>query len=311
MQSLRDTKKRIRSVKNIEQITKAMEVVSMTKMRKSQGYALRARPYAVAALEMLQNLITMTPVLPDLLQEREVKNSLLVVVTADKGLVGAFNDNVVRKAQNWIDSATKEGRAFQIIAVGKKARDYFERKEIAVEKSFVDFGDYSAFEEVLPLADIVIGGFLKADFDRVDIVYTHFRSTLRQETALRKILPATKEGIEEIVREIRPESGKYSASKDETVEGDSKIYNFEYKYEPSAKEILDILIPELLRLHIYHVVLESNASEHSARMITMKNASENAKELKGELTLLYNKARQGGITAELNEIVAGREALEK
>ncbi len=310
MQSLRDIKKRIKSVKNIEQITKAMEVVSMTKMRKSQGYALRARPYAIVAFEMLENLLEKTVELPELLKPREVKNSLLVIVTADKGLVGAFNDNIVRKAQNWINEKTAAGKSFSVITIGKKAKEYCDRKKIVLEKSFLEFGDYSDAEEVLPTSDLILSGFVDKKWDTVDIVYTHFRTTLRQETVLRKILPVSKEGIKEIVRGIIPEYGKYSHAKSGLVTNVAHRYNFKYKFEPSPLEILDVLIPELLRIHIYHVVLESNASEHSARMITMKNASDNARELKGELNLSYNQARQSGITAQLSEIIAGSEALE-
>ncbi|MDD5050180.1 MAG: ATP synthase F1 subunit gamma [Candidatus Pacebacteria bacterium] len=310
MQSLRDIKKRIKSVKNIEQITKAMEVVSMTKMRKSQGYALRARPYAIAAFEMLENLLTKSPKLPELLKSRKLKTSLLVIVTADKGLVGAFNDNIVRKAQNWMNQKQEKGESFKIITIGKKAKEYCDRKKIAVIKSFLDFGDYSEAEEALPVGDMVLSGFIAKEWDAVDIIYTHFRTTLRQETVLRKILPVTKEGIEEIIRGIVPEYGKFSNANTGLAGNTKHRYNFKYKFEPSPVKILDILLPELLRLHIYHVILESNASEHSARMITMKNASDNAKELKGELNLSYNQARQSGITAQLSEIIAGSEALE-
>lgn len=309
MQSLRDIKKRIKSVRNIEQITKAMEVVSMTKMRKSQGYALRARPYAVAAFEMLENLLLMSPVLPSLLQDREVKNALLVIVTADKGLVGAFNDNVLRKAEIWRADMQRKGISESVITVGKKAKEYCERKKIPAIKNFLDFGDNSEAEEVLPVSDLVLEGFMEGKWDSVHIIYTHFRTTLRQETTERKILPVTKEGIGEMIRGIVPEYGKYSNSAN-PLEAPKHHYHFEYKFEPSPAEILDVIIPELLRLHVYHVILESNASEHSARMITMKNASDNAKELKGELNLSYNKARQSGITAQLSEIIAGSEALE-
>ncbi|MDD4989335.1 MAG: ATP synthase F1 subunit gamma [Candidatus Pacebacteria bacterium] len=309
MQSLRDIKKRIKSVKNIEQITKAMEVVSMTKMRKSQSYALRARPYAVAGFEMLENLLKRTTKLPELLVPRKVESSLLVIVTTDKGLVGAFNDNIVRKAQAWVNEKQAKGEIFKVITIGKKAKDYCDRKKIAIGKSFLDFGDYSEADEVLPAGDIILNGFLEKNWDTVDIIYTHFKTTLRQETVLRKLLPVTETGIQEIIRGIVPEYGKYSNVHNGLSHVEHR-YNFKYKFEPSPLQILDVLIPELLRLHIYHVILESNASEHSARMITMKNASDNARELKGELNLSYNQARQSGITAQLSEIIAGREALE-
>lgn len=303
MASTKAIKQRIKSVKNTAQITKAMEVVSATKMRKAQGFALSARPYAVASLEMLKNLLARTPVLPPLLQKREVKKSALLVVTSDKGLAGAFNANVLRKAE-----ARAQQPAVTLITVGKKARDYFERRKAPVLKNFWGFGDYSTLPETLPVADMIINGFLAGDFDEVEAVYTNFRTTLRQEAAIKKILPVTEDGIREAVISILPEYGKYAA-----LEGQPRIrdiYSYEYKFEPSPAEILTALVPQLIRLHVHHLILESNASEHSARMVAMKNASDNAQELISDLTLVYNKARQTGITGELTEITAGREALE-
>lgn len=310
MQSLRDIKKRIKSVKNIEQITKAMEVVSMTKMRKSQAFALKARPYAIAALEMLHNLVKRVPELPLILKERPVKNSLLVVITADKGLVGAFNENVLRKAQAWIEEKNKAGKKFEIVTVGKKAKEFFERRKIPARENFLGYGDFSTFEETKLISGLVIGGFISGEWDEVEAIYTHFRTTLKQEMVLRKIFPVTVGGIEEVVKGILPEHGKFAHSKD-TVSDKAPHYYFEYKLEPSPEHILSALVPDLLKMHIHHIILESNASEHSARMVTMKNASDNARELKADLSLIYNKARQAGITSELAEVVAGREALEQ
>lgn len=321
-------KQRIKSVRNISQITKAMEMVSAAKMRKSQEFAIKARPYAVASLEMLKNLLSRTPAeaLPPLLRMRKVKNSALLVITSDKGLAGAFNANVIRKAEARIYAdinADKRGNA-TLITVGKKARDYFARRNYPIQESFTGFGDYSTPDETRPVAETIIQGFLYGAWDEVEAVYTNFRSTLKQEAVLKKILPVTKEGIEEIVSGILPERGRYSslpAEKDRKGDYDSSLprpshqgegkYRYEYKFEPSASEILEFLIPQLIRMHIHHIILESNASEHSARMVAMKNASESATELIEELTLEYNKSRQSGITRELTEITAGKEALEQ
>lgn len=310
MPSTKVIKQRIRSTKSTAQITKAMEVVSATKMRKSQEFALRARPYALASLEMLKNLLARTPALPLLLQKREINNSALLVVTSDKGLAGAFNAGVLKKAENWIAQKKSAQNPFRLITVGKKARDYFLKQEkAAMLASFWGFGDYSGLGETQPVADIILREFLQNKFDETDAVYTNFRTTLLQETVVKKILPISKEGIEEVAREILPEQGKFAILPSEPHLQD--IYSYEYKYEPSAEEILSELVPQLIRMYIHHIILESNASEHSARMVAMKNASDNAKELIGSLTLAYNKARQAQITGELIEITAGKEALEQ
>lgn len=308
MASTKSVKQRIKSVKNTAQITKAMEVVSATKMRRSQEFALAARPYAVASLELLGNLLKRSHVVPELLKQREVKRIAYVAVTSDKGLAGAFNGNVIKKVESVLQARTDTDVPITFITVGKKIKDYAERRNISVEKKFWGFGDYTTPEETKEVADLLISGFLKGSWDEVIAIYTNFRSTLRQETVVKKILPATEEGIQDAVKGILPERGRFAES---TAATDSaNRYAFEYKFEPSPKEILDSLIPQLIRIHIHHLILESNASEHSARMVAMKNASDNARELMSHLTIAYNKARQSGITQELTEITAGTEALE-
>lgn len=312
MSSTKIIKQRIKSVKNTSQITKAMEVVSATKMRKSQEFALRARPYAIASLDLLKNLLSRTPVLPPLLRARPVKISCLLVVTSDKGLAGAFNANVLKKAEEWIAQKEKAGESYTLVPVGKKAKEHFERRMKTIERSFTGFGDYSTFEQTSPVADLLLHGFAYGKWDSVDAAYMNFRSTLVQETVLKKILPATKKGIEETVETILPERGKFSELNRNTPTSHkphTTSYHYEYVFEPSAEKILGQLVPELLKMRIHHIILESNASEHSARMIAMKNASENAKELISDLTLEYNKSRQAGITQELVEITAGQNAM--
>ncbi len=307
MPSIKTIKQRIKSVKSTSQITKAMEVVSATKMRRSQEFALRARPYAIASLELMHNLLRRSPARPPLLKSRPVKKSALLVITSDKGLAGAFNANVLRRAEEW--HRLHPGSA--IFTVGKKAREYFERRGIPLLKSYSEFGDFTELAQTLPIADRLIAGFLDHEWDEVDAVYTNFRTTLLQEATTKKILPVTEKGIEEMVTGILPQSGKYTADAMSNSQFPIPKYNYEYQFEPSASEILDVLVPQLIRLHIHHIILESNASEHSARMIAMKNASDNAKDIITDLTLVYNKVRQAGITRELTEITAGKEALEE
>lgn len=307
MPSTKSVKQRIRSVKNTAQITKAMEVVSATKMRRSQEFAIRARPYAVASLDLLINLLDRTPNLPDLLIPKEIKNTLILLVASDKGLAGAFNGNIIKKTESLIREKQEKEISVSVVTVGKKVRDYAERRKFHIAKSFWGFGDYTMPHETVPVADYLIKGFLDNSFDEVIAVYTHFRTTLQQEAVVKKILSATKESLESAIKSIVPEHGRFSTTRDKATH---VRFNYEYTFEPSAKEILDSLIPQLIRIHIHHLLLESNASEHSARMVAMKNASDNAKDLIGTLTLAYNKARQASITQELTEITSGREALE-
>lgn len=307
MASTKAVKQRIKSVKNTAQITKAMEVVSATKMRRSQEFAIRARPFAVASLELLVNILKRSNIIPDLFVAREVRNTAIVMIASDKGLAGAFNGNVFKKTESLVQEKQKTGNNITFVTVGKKAKDYADRRNIKIAKNFSGFGDYTTIDETFEVADSVIHGFLDGSFDEVIAVYTHFRTTLQQETIIKKILPATEASLTDAITHILPEYGKFS-QKEEPLR--RELYNYEYKFEPSAKDILDTLIPQLIAIHIHHILLESNASEHSARMVAMKSASDNAKDLIGTLTLAYNKARQASITQELTEITAGREALE-
>ncbi|OGE83397.1 MAG: ATP synthase F1 subunit gamma [Candidatus Colwellbacteria bacterium RIFCSPLOWO2_01_FULL_48_10] len=309
-ESVRDIKRRIKSVKNIAQITKAMEAVSANKMRKSQMVALSARPYAVTALEMLDNLISRTPVLPDFFAERPIKKSLILVVTSDKGLAGAYNSNVLRSAEKLADKMKKAGQSFAVVTVGRKAKEYFSRRGAEVVKSFSGFSDLSALKETNPVADFVTAWFMRKSYDEAFAVYTNFKTTLRQEVSVRRILPVTKDGIAEMVLGILPEHGRYAPKAQGSIEkAIQSRYSFQYVFEPDPANILNALVPKLLSMHIHHIILEANASEHSSRMVAMKNASDNAKDLIAGLSLKYNKLRQAGITRELIEITAGREAL--
>lgn len=309
MPSIKSVKQRIKSVKNTSQITKAMEVVSATKMRKSQQFALKARPYALASLDLMQQLIAHTPpgLMPPLFAERQAKNSCLVVVTSDKGLAGALNTNVIKKAEAQIASLRSRGMPHTLITVGKKAREYFEKRGGRSVKSFSGYGDYSTMEETAGVANVVLAGFADSSYDEVYAAYMNFRTTLLQEPVVKKILPATAEGLAEAVLGILPERGRFAAAEKSA---EIVTFDFDYKFEPSAAEILQALVPQLIRMHIHHIILEANASEHSARMVAMKSASDNARDLIVDLTLAYNNARQANITRELTEITAGKEALE-
>jgi len=309
-ESLQNIKRRVKGVKNINQITKAMELVAATKMRKSQEIALASRPYAFAALHLLANLARIegaaehTP----LLAPREVKKRAYVLVTSDKGLAGAFNSNVIRQFQKFtaaegIDFAN-ENNSF--IAIGQKAAAYLERETQHLAGQFVRVGDYTSPAEAKPIAKLLIDGYMNGNWDEVIIFSTHFRTALRQDVLERRILPVTLEAIRATAREIIPEHGRFANLTKEESNGRAA----EYIIEPSAEAILHDLTEHLVMMEVYHLILEANASEHAARRVAMKNASDNAEELADKLNLQYNKSRQAAITREIIEITAGAESLQ-
>jgi F-type H+-transporting ATPase subunit gamma len=319
MESPQNIKKRLRSVNNINKITKAMEMVAATKMRKSQEIALSSRPYAFAALDFLASLCNLDPEkLPELFKKRDVKRVLFILVSSDKGLAGAFNSSVFRKFEQHVKEfpasakglgAEKEEKFY--VAVGEKAFNYLSKKGFNVVKKFVAVGDFTTTEQVRPLTEFVVNGYLQEKWDRVVIVSTHFRSALKQEPHVRRILPVDFDHIKETVQEIIPERGKFAdLIKEQQISFIPGVCeNKEYLIEPSAGEVLNKLAEHLFFIQVYHLILEANASEHSARRMAMKTASDNASDLGEALNLQYNKSRQSKITTEISEISAGAEAL--
>ncbi|MBI2175226.1 MAG: ATP synthase F1 subunit gamma [Parcubacteria group bacterium] len=302
--ALRDVQLRIRSVRNTAQITKAMEVVSATKMRRSQEIAIAGRPYALAALDMLKNITSRTPVAHPLFLPRETGRTLMVLVTSDKGLAGAFNANVLRLAADW-QKTQQEVPAY--VAVGKKAREYLQRREAELLRSFSGFGDFISRKDTASLSDFLLEQFRAQPWKKVLLCYTNFRTTLKQEPHISEVLPLQPEALAETIRHILPEYGRYAEEEKGALE---TRYSYEYRFEPSPEAVLGRLVPTLFAIQLHHIVLESNASEHSARMVAMKNASDNAQELVDKLSVSYNKARQAGITKELTELAAGQEAVQ-
>lgn len=306
MAGTRAIKNRIKSTKNIQQITKAMQAVSAVKMRKSEQAALSGRPYAYAALSILRNveksLKEDARSVSPYLDNREIKRTLLVSITSDKGLAGAFNTNVIRKSLLLIKNSTVP---VDVIAVGKKGRDFLNRRGASVVKDFTGFGDVASIEKTHEVSKLVSKLYLDKTYDQVLIVYTNFVSALKQEVIVRTLLPFSEESLIGMVHNIIPQTGKFSNMKRFT----DSVNEIDFKFEPSAKNVLSSLLSQLLQIQVYHSILEANASEHSSRMVAMKNASQNAKEMIGALTITYNKVRQANITKELIEITSGREAL--
>ncbi|MBI4120245.1 MAG: ATP synthase F1 subunit gamma [Parcubacteria group bacterium] len=312
MDSIQAIKSRLEAVKNIGQITKAMEVVSATKMRRAQELALNSRPYALAALEILTRLDSVklarlssnTTYSSQLTTPRPVKTTLLTLISSDRGLAGSFNAQIFRAADNFL--ASRPTTDINIVTVGKKAAVWAEKKNLNLTEKFSGWGDYGTPEEAEPLSRLLIDSFVSGRWDEVITISTHFRTTLKQEPLQRQILPVDFKKIAETAAEIIPERGRYAQS---AALSTNQATAVDYILEPTPQKLIDALIPHLVKMQIYHLVLEANASEHSARMVAMKNASDNAQELSGELQLEHNKARQANITKELIEIISTQNAL--
>ncbi|KKQ23241.1 MAG: ATP synthase F1 subunit gamma [Candidatus Staskawiczbacteria bacterium RIFCSPLOWO2_12_FULL_37_15] len=341
MESPQNIKKRLKSVNNINQITKAMELVSATKMRKSQQVALDSRPYSFAALELLANVSVLENLdkwkIP-LFEVREKNPStglglrvLFVLVASDKGLAGAFNSSVFKKFETHIKEEREEWKKEEhlYLAIGQKAYDYLSKKFSPVVrttglsgkvlKKFVQVGDYVTPEQVKPITDFIIDGYLgnpstgsgQAKWDRVIVISTHFRSALKQEPHVRRILPIDFDHVADTIKQIIPERGKFAdLIKEQNISFiPDKVKLKEYTIEPAPEKVLEKIAQHLFFMQMYHLILEANASEHSARRMAMKTASDNASDLGEKLNLQYNKSRQSKITTEIAEISAGAEAL--
>ena len=277
-----------------------MEMVSAAKMRRSQEAALVARPYAEASLKLLDNVCGSMKSKKEypLLHKRPVAKLCLLIITSDKGLCGGLNSSVLREASRII--AENTDKEISLVTIGKKAERFFRGKQNVIAV-FDNIGDTVELMETLPISRLLMKDFLAGEYDKVIAVYTDFVSTLKQNVKHRVILPISETSIKKTIDELgEDEIGRTKKMKDTT----------EYIFEPSAEEVLRKLLPNLVETQIFHVVLESNASEHSARMVAMKNSTDNAKDLLEDLKLYYNSARQGKITQEMTEIAAGVSAQE-
>jgi len=285
--SLRDIRRRIRSVRNTAQITKAMELVAASRMRRAQQRVLAARPYAEAMNVMINQLGTARregAALHPLLQQRpEVRHVGLVLLTTDRGLCGALNTNVLRRGTEFILSTPEE---MELVTVGRKGQDFMARRGRAIRATFTQLGDRPDYMAVVPIARVIIDDFEHRRIDAAYVLYPKFISTLSQRPQLDQILPITPPA---------PTDGGQRA--------------VEYIYEPDPRAILDELLPRYVEVQIYQAVLETIASEQSARMVAMRAANDNAKELIDGLTLTYNRARQAAITSEVNEIASAANAM--
>ena len=304
--SLKTIKNKIKSVKKIRQVTRAMEAVSAVKMRKSQQKAFAARPYAESALSILSRVSGSKEIAshPLFTLRPQINKTLLVVVTADRGLAGSLNSTLFREVGKLMTLERLTRQTAEVIAIGRKGREHFERRGFRVQNHFERWGEGVDIDSPSQIVASILSGYNAGAFDRAFIVYTNFLSTFKQEAVVRQFLPISIAALTAVVAGIAPVAGTYAGGAKASISD-----SVEYVLEPSISAIVDALVPRLLSIELYHAVLESNASEHSARMVAMKMASGRARDLTKELTLEFNKARQGAITSEISELVGGLEAM--
>ncbi|PWS31016.1 ATP synthase F1 subunit gamma [Pedobacter paludis] len=292
MANLKEVRNRIASVQSTQQITKAMKMVSAAKLKRATNAIIALRPYATKLKEILGNLsASLEGSSSPFIQEREPNKVLIVTVSSNRGLAGAFNMNVIKAANNLIaekySEQLKNGNV-SIISIGKKTQDFYEKRNYNVIGNNNEVFSALTFENVTKITDAIMAGFIKGDFDKVEVVYNRFKNAAVQIITSEQLLPLPKA---------------------EETKVETKSTNVDYILEPSQEEIVEQLIPKSVKIQLYKAVLDSHASEHGARMTSMDKATENAGELLKALKLSYNQARQAAITTELTEIVSGAAAL--
>ena len=285
MANLKDIRNRIKSVKSIQQVTSAMKMVAAAKMRRAQDNMEKSRPYSSRLAELLNMLIPEIDrrLMPEL-NVREVKKTLFVVVTADRGMAGAFNTNVLREAHKAINKAGQENS--EIICIGKKSVGYFKNRNHPIAVEYIDFWNDLEYSYAMKIGDEIISRYINGAVDQVQVIYNRFVNVARQEIKNETFLPMSYD----------PEAR-------------NSDYNPERLFEPSKEVVVKTIIPRYLNTQIWQLLLESNASEQAARMLAMENATSNANDMIKDLKLQFNKARQTAITTEMLEIVSGAEAL--
>ncbi len=290
MPTIRQLKRRIQSVKNTAKITNALQMVAASKMRRAQDRAGQAKPYAEKMRTVLAGLASQSTgegeaALHPLLETRAVRNIAVLHITPDRGLCGGLNSNINRSGGTFV---AMQHEPVQVVAVGKKGRDFFHRAHVHISAEFTDLGDYPTQAETQGISRLIIDDYLNGTVDRVYVSFSEFVTTATQRPVTRQLLP------------IEPPA----------MEGDSSAFLSDYIFEPSPEVVLARLLPRYIEMQIYEAVLQNAASFQSAQMVAMKNATDNANEITRELTLTYNKTRQEQITKELLDIVGGAAALE-
>ena len=299
--ALKQIKSKIKATERTSKVTKAMEAVSAVKMRKSQERAFQGRPFAESALRILENVSRSAEVRQHtFVQESLGSHHCFIVITSDKGLAGSLNSAVLKEATIAVQNLPREN--LEVICFGKKAYEHFLRRGYTIPKHYVQVSDEIRIQDVEEVVALITARFTTGMYKRVRIVYQQFASTFEQKATIRQVLPISQEAVRAMIHDILPKQGKFS----ETARTQSSVA---YNTEQSTESLYDAMFSMLVEIMVYHALLESKASEHSARMVAMKNATDKAKEVTKALTLLYNKKRQSVITAEVSEITGGIEAL--
>ncbi|MEO1400625.1 MAG: F0F1 ATP synthase subunit gamma [Cyanobacteria bacterium J06635_1] len=314
MPNLKAIRDRIKTVKNTRKITEAMRLVAAAKVRRAQDQVTATRPFADQLAKVfygLQTRLKFEDVSLPLLQQRQVENVALLVISADRGLCGGYNTNVIRRAEDRARELTAEGLGYKYVLIGRKATQYFERRDQPIDAKYTGLEQIPIASEAAKIADEILSLFLSESVDRVEIVYTKFISLVSSRPVVQTLLPFDRQGLEaqddEIFR-LTTRGGQFQVER-EKVETQVSALPQDMIFEQDPVQILDALLPLYLNNQILRALQESAASELAARMTAMNNASDNAKELSKNLTLVYNKARQAAITQEILEVVGGAEAL--
>jgi F-type H+-transporting ATPase subunit gamma len=308
--SLRDIRRKMKAIKATRQVTKAMELVAASKMRKAVQHAQALRKYALHAWEILLSIGRAHASGHPFLVQRKVKRVLGIAFTSDRGLCGSLNAQLIRVLQQYIKrvSELQSFESMDFITVGRKGHQMLTRQNRAVIATFPSLSNHPTIKDVLPIARLAIDEFKKGTYDHLVLIYTDFISPILQQAAVKVLLPFSPSEVREVL-------GTLSESKRQTKE-EAEIRHAkigrgqEYLFEPTAKEVLDVILPQLTETQVFQAVLESVASEHSARMLAMHNATDSASEILDDITLTYNQTRQANITSELAELSAGAAALE-
>lgn len=314
MPNLKAIRDRISTVKNTRKITEAMRLVAAAKVRRAQEQVTATRPFADRLAEVLYGLqgrLQFEDVDLPLLKEREVDTVGLLVVSGDRGLCGGYNNNIIKRADARIKELQAEGIDYQLILIGRKAVQYYERRNMPILKTFTELEQIPVAEEASEIGDYLLSSFLSESIDRVELIYTKFVSLVSSRPVIQTLLPLTPQGLEvtddEIFR-LTTKGGEFDVTR-EKVNNKPQSFPKDMIFEQDPAQILEALLPLYLNNQLLRSLQEAAASELAARMTAMSNASDNANELVGTLTLSYNKARQAAITQQILEVVAGSEAL--
>lgn len=305
MASLKNIKSKILSVKKTSTVTKAMEAVSAVKMRKSQERALGGRLYAASALSILERLAGSVDMNGDSLMTERAGKTAIIVITSDKGLAGSLNSAIIKKTEEVIREKELEIPDVVMIGIGRRGADYFANRGYDVRERIDNMSDDVSEPDMARVTDHVLQWHARGEIGACLVIYTNFLSTFEQEAGYRQVIPVTAKAMRYFVEHIRPVRGRYAPDSSERENGHPSYYTV----EPNAEQVLKTLLPKLLNIAIFHAVLESKASEHSARRVAMKNATDNAKERVRQYTRTFNKVRQASITREISEITSGMEAM--